>query len=143
LLRPNETAFFDGKANVAAGADASGGVRRYTKPHIFELDLHHERARRLAPEFDALFSQFAQQSASLDNACGPGAGNASTWVGGHGGGGARPAGSLPAVLNERLPGLNLAHGGQATTLKLQYNEGAGGCFPLHYDNPGRRFFLNI
>ncbi|CAN0508374.1 unnamed protein product [Ectocarpus sp. 8 AP-2014] len=33
-------------------------------------------------------------------------------------------------------GLRLARGTQGRTLKLQRNAGSGGCFPLHYDNPG-------
>lgn len=33
--------------------------------------------------------------------------------------------------------LGLAKGTKAVTVKLQYNDGGGGCFPLHYDNPGR------
>ena len=31
----------------------------------------------------------------------------------------------------------LLRGSDAKTVKLQYNEGGGGCFPLHFDNPGR------
>eukprot|EP00041_Stephanoeca_diplocostata_P009465 m.145920 g.145920 ORF g.145920 m.145920 type:complete len:360 (-) comp17749_c0_seq2:71-1150(-) len=44
---------------------------------------------------------------------------------------------LVSMLNRLIPTLDLQKGMQSTTLKLQYNEGSGGCFPLHYDNPGR------
>ncbi|OQR81458.1 hypothetical protein THRCLA_23366 [Thraustotheca clavata] len=33
--------------------------------------------------------------------------------------------------------LDLIPGTQGKTLKVQYNAGFGGCFPCHYDNPGR------
>ncbi|CAN0313487.1 unnamed protein product, partial [Hapterophycus canaliculatus] len=33
-------------------------------------------------------------------------------------------------------GLRLSRGTQGRTLKLQRNAGSGGCFPMHYDNPG-------
>ncbi|ETV92419.1 hypothetical protein H310_13301 [Aphanomyces invadans] len=33
--------------------------------------------------------------------------------------------------------LPLQPGTQGKTLKVQFNEGHGGCFPCHYDNPGR------
>ena len=32
--------------------------------------------------------------------------------------------------------MTLLSGDNARTLKLQWNEGTGGCFPYHYDNPG-------
>ena len=48
---------------------------------------------------------------------------------------ARDADALVAQLND-------AHGGLLLTgvdqLKLQYNEGVGGCFPMHYDTTGDR-----
>ncbi|CAK4402159.1 unnamed protein product [Aphanomyces euteiches] len=34
-------------------------------------------------------------------------------------------------------GLPLVHRTQGKTLKVQFNAGHGGCFPCHYDNPGR------
>ncbi|OQR82869.1 hypothetical protein ACHHYP_15381 [Achlya hypogyna] len=33
--------------------------------------------------------------------------------------------------------LDLVPGTNGKTLKVQHNAGAGGCFPCHYDNPGR------
>eukprot|EP00729_Bicosta_minor_P020180 gene20180-16799_t len=97
VLRPNETQFTDTKATTTGGSSSSSAAStpaarqlRHTKPHIHELDLHHAVARKLVPEFNALFERF--------------------W---------------------------LAKGTKAVTVKLQYNDGGGGCFPLHYDNPGR------
>ncbi|KAF0697871.1 Aste57867_11454 [Aphanomyces stellatus] len=37
----------------------------------------------------------------------------------------------------RHTALPLVAGTQGKTLKVQYNAGHGGCFPCHYDNPGR------
>ncbi|CAK0853597.1 unnamed protein product [Prorocentrum cordatum] len=44
--------------------------------------------------------------------------------------------ALAGPLAERLPELRLAAGPGARSVKLQHNAGAGGCFPLHYDNAG-------
>ena len=44
--------------------------------------------------------------------------------------------ALVDVLNEKEPQLSLVRGKSGKTIKLQYNCGNGGCFPLHYDNPG-------
>jgi len=44
--------------------------------------------------------------------------------------------ALVEGLNDAVDGLALVPGTDATTVKLQYNAGGGGCFPLHYDNPG-------
>jgi hypothetical protein len=40
---------------------------------------------------------------------------------------------LAAVLNERAPALQLSEGTRPA-LKVQFNEGAGGCFPMHFDS---------
>eukprot|EP00036_Acanthoecidae_sp_10tr_P010755 CAMPEP_0182922324 /NCGR_PEP_ID=MMETSP0105_2-20130417/4725_1 /TAXON_ID=81532 ORGANISM="Acanthoeca-like sp., Strain 10tr" /NCGR_SAMPLE_ID=MMETSP0105_2 /ASSEMBLY_ACC=CAM_ASM_000205 /LENGTH=289 /DNA_ID=CAMNT_0025059931 /DNA_START=162 /DNA_END=1027 /DNA_ORIENTATION=+ len=94
-LRPNQTAF---------GAPAV----RYTKPHVYEYDLHAmesepEVAARL-PEFGRLFEHVATV--------------------------------LVDRLNALLPGtVRLHRGRRGVAVKLQYNDGGGGCFPLHYDNP--------
>mmetsp|Transcript_36757 Transcript_36757/g.80603 ORF Transcript_36757/g.80603 Transcript_36757/m.80603 type:complete len:303 (-) Transcript_36757:81-989(-) len=45
--------------------------------------------------------------------------------------------SLVDDLSNWLPELQLMRGPSAKALKLQYNSGSGGCFPLHYDNVGR------
>jgi hypothetical protein len=38
-------------------------------------------------------------------------------------------GDIAAVLNAHAPDLQLRRGAAATTVKLQYNDGGGGCFP--------------
>lgn len=40
---------------------------------------------------------------------------------------------LVEVANQAFPWLKLSH---SQAIKLQWNRGAGGCFPWHYDNPG-------
>eukprot|EP00293_Proteomonas_sulcata_P015422 CAMPEP_0184312542 /NCGR_PEP_ID=MMETSP1049-20130417/50660_1 /TAXON_ID=77928 /ORGANISM="Proteomonas sulcata, Strain CCMP704" /LENGTH=215 /DNA_ID=CAMNT_0026628777 /DNA_START=859 /DNA_END=1503 /DNA_ORIENTATION=+ len=45
--------------------------------------------------------------------------------------------ALVNALQKKLPELKLLSGTKARTLKVQMNKGNGGCFPLHYDNPGR------
>lgn len=99
IMRPNETQFQDVHRRE---------VKRFTKPNIFELDLHHAAARRLVPAFSDLFSRFQAPHADLVRA-----------------------------LHAHAPSLQLLEGAASTTIKLQYNQGSGGCFPLHYDNPGR------
>jgi hypothetical protein len=109
VLHPNETEFTAAVNNAVGGSSsAAAAPLRHTKPHIHELDLHHDSARRLVPEFNALFGRFAAETADL-----------------------------PRALEQYLPNLALAGGTASTTVKLQYNDGGGGCFPLHYDNPGR------
>jgi Rps23 Pro-64 3,4-dihydroxylase Tpa1-like proline 4-hydroxylase len=41
------------------------------------------------------------------------------------------------VLSKYMPELDLNMSTSGRTLKLQRNAGNGGCFPCHYDNPGR------
>ena len=36
----------------------------------------------------------------------------------------------------RMPELGLDESTGGTTIKLQLNKGKGGCFPMHFDNPG-------
>ncbi|CAB1120253.1 unnamed protein product [Ectocarpus sp. CCAP 1310/34] len=93
LMRPNETQF----------SHPNGQRLQFSKPNIFEVDLHDESIRNRLPEMNALFHQEALVEA------------------------------LAAAFPE---GLRLARGTQGRTLKLQRNAGSGGCFPLHYDNPG-------
>jgi len=40
-------------------------------------------------------------------------------------------------LNALLPELHLVPGPKGKSLKVQHNAGGGGCFPCHYDNPGK------
>ena len=35
-----------------------------------------------------------------------------------------------------MPELGLDESTSGTTIKLQLNKGNGGCFPMHFDNPG-------
>ena len=81
VLRPNETQFTDTTATTTtppppAAADGHKGAGaaasppsprqlRHTKPHIYELDLHHAAARKLVPEFNALFDRFSDRAADL------------------------------------------------------------------------------
>ncbi|CAG9460488.1 unnamed protein product [Pedinophyceae sp. YPF-701] len=90
-MLPNRTQF----------ASASGGVMQATKPHIYELDLHHDHVRASLPALAALFQSTA----------------------------------VPDAIRAAAPGQVLS-GPRHVTLKLQVNEGNGGCFPAHYDNPG-------
>lgn len=47
------------------------------------------------------------------------------------------ADELVKLFNSSLPSLGLKEGLKHRTVKLQYNQGGGGCFPWHYDNPSR------
>ena len=44
--------------------------------------------------------------------------------------------SIVTDLADCVPSLKLKTSAADITIKLQYNSGHGGCFPLHYDNPG-------
>jgi len=79
------------------------GSNRYTKPNIFEVDLHDEKLRKRCPHFKTLFEKR----------------------------------EIVKQLAERLPELELRDDYNAVTIKLQWNRGNGGCFPLHFDNVGR------
>ena len=87
-LRPNRVQF---------------GATTFTKPHIFDCDMHCRAVRELVPTFGEIFTSDA----------------------------------LVDSLAAECPGLDLQRGTGAKTVKLQYNEGGGGCLPLHFDNPGR------
>ena len=94
FVKPNKTQF----------ATVEGTVALFTKPNIFELDLHDANIRSMLTEFDVLFRQD----------------------------------DLVRTLNQYLPPQQqLATGVNGKTIKLQINRGSGGCFPQHYDNPGR------
>eukprot|EP00298_Acanthocystis_sp_HF-20_P004580 c14911_g1_i3.p1 GENE.c14911_g1_i3~~c14911_g1_i3.p1 ORF type:complete len:312 (-),score=82.68 c14911_g1_i3:57-992(-) len=41
------------------------------------------------------------------------------------------------INSNQIKSTTLHSGPKACTVKLQYNSGNGGCFPYHYDNPGR------
>eukprot|EP00040_Diaphanoeca_grandis_P031222 m.186404 g.186404 ORF g.186404 m.186404 type:complete len:438 (-) comp32267_c0_seq1:216-1529(-) len=82
--------------------------QRFVKPHIYELDLHVESMRKLVPEFNSLFERLVSRTSELVTA-----------------------------LHKHMPELKLNPHTNGMTIKLQYNDGKGGCFPIHYDNPGR------
>lgn len=44
---------------------------------------------------------------------------------------------LLQIFSEHMPEYDLQFSTSGRTLKLQRNAGGGGCFPCHYDNPGR------
>lgn len=103
-MKPNKTQF----------TTSSGQSIQYSKPHITELDLHHQEiqqhsssgTRTMIPHLMHLFDSSA----------------------------------LSEILAQRtdIPlakGPRTAHHHQ--TLKVQLNAGQGACFPWHYDNPGR------
>ena len=47
------------------------------------------------------------------------------------------SGALLHAFAEHMPELNLSSSAvDGSILKVQFNDGRGGCFPLHYDNPG-------
>ena len=79
------------------------GKSIFTKPNIFEVDLHDASLRKKTTEFNRLFH---------DNC-------------------------IVKRLKVLLPSLGVGSGSDRVTVKLQWNRGRGGCFPLHYDNPGR------
>lgn len=85
----------------------------FCKPHIFEAELSDEPVRRCAPELCKMLRSL------------------------------RVARHAAAA----LPEMRISHDGagdeaadpldlDGATVKLQANEGGGGCFPLHYDNAG-------
>eukprot|EP00752_Nemacystus_decipiens_P010511 g9361.t1 len=99
LMKPNETQF----------SHPNGQRLQFSKPHIFEVDLHDDSIRTRLPEMNALFHQEALVEAL--------------------------AAAFPEDQGEGQ-GLRLSRGTRGRTLKLQRNAGSGGCFPVHYDNPG-------
>jgi hypothetical protein len=92
---------------------------------VFETDLHESDVRARLPELDALFAASADGLADAFTAA------SSSLPGPH-----------PASADERASSSSsyalprLIPGDAARTIKLQHNRGGGGCFPLHYDNPG-------
>jgi hypothetical protein len=77
-----------------------------TKPDIYEVDMHSLPHRKALPNFAYVFSHITTQ--------------------------------IAARLQALDPSLAMALGPAQDhhTVKLQRNAGHGGCFPLHYDNPG-------
>lgn len=75
----------------------------YSKPGIFEVDLHDENLRKGLSTFEQLFE---------DNV-------------------------IAKYVKSHVPEFGLLTSQRDITIKLQYNNGTGGAFPFHYDNPGR------
>lgn len=84
----------------------------FHKPFIHEYDLHDSRSKSLQPTAYHCLDEsrkWIANSASKDNVS-------------------------SSDLHQQL-GLG-SDNHDAVSIKLQYNEGHGGCFPIHYDNPG-------
>ena len=99
----------------------------FTKPGIFEIDLHQSDIRNQLPWMDALF-QYSKTFIALLKEFG--------------------FSDLAESDNDNSR-LNCCQSDShidpniltclyyfRRTIKLQYNNGTGGCFPAHYDNPG-------
>ena len=124
--------------------DAQGTSRYlFAKPHVFEADLHEAETRRKLPELDAFFhaasaefvAAFADafedaERESDASAAPPDASSPASKREGD----APPHPSPPPPRLFALP--RLGSGDARRTVKLQHNRGLGGCFPMHYDNPG-------
>lgn len=107
--RQNATRFGSGATTV-----------EYRKPGIRESDLHDSRARVTQPAASAaLDAAAALLSAARRDDDDEEEDNGS---------GSRGGGIVEA--------LSLRGDAQGIAIKLQLNEGVGGCFPAHYDNPG-------
>jgi len=110
-MQPNRTHF--------SSPNAQGEILLFSKPNIFELDLHESNSMsRISSDgskrskFAALSSLFEESSANLARAI------------------------KRYVEEPNSPLGNLVEGDRGRTIKLQWNRGNGGCFPWHYDNPG-------
>lgn len=102
----------DGAMKSNATAFGAGG-RHFAKPHVYEFDMlaADEHGKGVEAEVASRLGLFKKLFEHASTA-------------------------LVDRLNSTSTTLHLARGLSGTTLKLQYNEGGGGCFPLHYDNPG-------
>ena len=106
--------------------DEEAGVAQvYTKPHIWEAETTDASVAEAAPRLLAALESLAVPRAA--------------------------AAAFPTLqLVDGRP-LEQSAGATGVVVKLQCNEGAGGCFPLHYDNagpPSRRrltclFYLSV
>ena len=92
---------------------SADGSKRFLfgKPHIFECDMHDDETlseTQSDEKYSLLWSFFDATSDAMSLA-----------------------------FASAVPELRLAPAGPTSrTVKLQVNEGSGGCFPWHYDNPG-------
>ncbi len=139
ILKPNQVAF-----------QTSGGPVHVTKPHIFEGDMHSAVLQSAAPGYCKIFADdslaHALNTAARSFACAQQqqqqqhshqSGETAATDGGVKD--AFAASRTTAAFSEGTADtrLGLTLGTSAKTVKLQYNEGGGGCFPWHYDNPSR------
>ena len=46
------------------------------------------------------------------------------------------SGAFARSFAREMPHLGLVESANGTAIKIQYNDGKGGCFPFHFDNPG-------
>jgi hypothetical protein len=165
-----------------------GGRHLFSKPNVFETDLHEADVRERLPELSAFFKESAARLAGAFTARlnqsqevaaaaaaeaaagvtgdmtrmrvndvdgetdggggrngdgdGGGDGDKNGDENGDGDGDGDENGRRGAIAAETTPSTSslkihpLVEGDDARTVKLQHNCGGGGCFPLHYDNPG-------
>jgi len=134
LLTPNRTHF----------ANHAGERYLFSKPHVFEADMHDCDVRRRVPLLKRFFEDTkrflpdafarAEEEAERKHRT---RGMATTE------GACEESGEASISENEASEKVfpfprvtNLARGDEARVVKLQHNKGFGGCFPSHYDNPG-------
>mmetsp|Transcript_32252 Transcript_32252/g.51412 ORF Transcript_32252/g.51412 Transcript_32252/m.51412 type:complete len:321 (-) Transcript_32252:3656-4618(-) len=95
-------------ANSVQFTDSTNGkVVVVEKPGIYEADLFDEKFRDFEP-MEMFRKVFGEQGEALVQA-----------------------------LSTVGYAQGLVRGTRGRVVKLQYNDGTGGCFPLHYDNPGK------
>lgn len=98
------------KPNTTRFELEQGEVIDFDKPHIFEADLHKVfSSNNETVDFGDFpyFKQLFDQNLDLTTSL------------------------------ENISQSKLLNGSGNSSIKTQFNEGSGGCFPLHYDNPGR------
>jgi len=113
VMRPNRTHF----------ANPKGERFLFAKPGIVEADMHDESVAAIVPELRAFFEAAATRFA---DAFDPQPEDASS--------GRREGGGQHG--SDFTYSYALSRGHDARTVKVQRNDGTGGCFPTHYDNPG-------
>ena len=137
----NSVAFLvnTGNGGGSGGGGGGGGQTKVEldKPHVFEADMHNAGMRSRAALFRRMFRSAGRLARALNSAVPAAAldegraaeeGEAGAGAGaGSGGGGGGGRGSPAPLLDAQ--GM--------MTVKLQLNEGGGGCFPWHYDNPAK------
>ena len=93
-------------------ANPKGERFLFAKPGIAEADMHDDSVAALVPELRAFFEAASTAFADAFD----------------------PAKDTSPSSDKYAYELSKGHG--ARTVKLQVNDGTGGCFPTHYDNPG-------